>query len=70
MVSNIKNQKARNDEKWFKSKMYKSDLSGSMGWCLYCGSQTPTHKCNAPQTKRDQECLCAKAYNKMKRSKK
>ena len=69
-MTNKENQNARNNEKWFASKLYKNDLSGHMAWCNHCERQTPTHNCNAPQTKRDEECLCAKAYNRMKRSKK
>jgi hypothetical protein len=68
-MTNIENQKKRNNEKWLKSELYKQDLSGQMPWCTKCKHQTCTHSCNADQAKRDAETLCAKAYNRLKRIK-
>ena len=69
-MTNKENQKIRNNEKWKQSEIYNKDLSGSMPWCLKCSYQSCTHSCSAPQKKRDDECLCAKAYNRVKRAKK
>ena len=62
-MTNIENQKARNREKWFKSQIYKEDLSGKMAWCYKCERQTCTNGCRATQKERDEKYLCAKAYN-------
>ena len=66
-MSDKENQEAINNETRRKSKMYKEDVSGQMPWCLKCDYKTTRNTCAAPQSKRDFENLCSKAYNLMKR---
>lgn len=68
-MTNIENQKARNNEKWYRSEQFGEDLSGKMPWCLKCQFRTSRNTCNTKQERRDAECLCGKAYNRMKRAK-
>lgn len=69
-MTNKERQSRLDKKKWFTSKMYKRDCSGSMPYCISCTQRTCTHICKATQAERENQCLCAKAYNKMSRVKK
>ena len=66
-MTNKERQKSLDKKKWIASEKKKLDYSGLMDYCRYC-----MHKdwvqCTAPQQEREALCLCARAYNRMKRS--
>lgn len=64
-MTNKDRQKQLDLKKWFTSKQYRKDLSGSMSYCIKCDKVTYSHSCRATQKEREEYCLCAKAYNKM-----
>jgi hypothetical protein len=71
-MKNEKRQAALDKQKWLESKEQGFDMSGCMLYCAKCEYADHTHptengKCHAKQEKREEECLCAKAYNRMKR---
>ena len=65
-MTNKERQASLDKKKWLESEQKRMDLSGVRGYCNAC---THAHnlKCNATQEKREQECLCAKAYNRWER---
>ena len=78
-MTNKERQEKLNVEKWKASEMACEDLSGKMLWCEFCPKcENDTcadficgnHKvCLAEQSERDKLCLCAVAYNKLKKKK-
>jgi hypothetical protein len=66
-MTNIERQKSLDKQKWLISKQYGEDLSGKMIYCLKC--EKNCYKCIATQKEREEQTLCAKAYNRMKRQK-
>lgn len=69
-MTNKERQSSLDKQKWFTSKMYKKDCSGSMPYCVGCSYATCTHTCKATQKEREEQCLCAKSYNRLARVKK
>lgn len=78
-MTNKQRQEKLNIEKWEASKRVMEDLSGQMLWCQYCPKcekdtfvdyiNGSNNFCTAEQTEKDNLCLCAKAYNKLKKNK-
>ena len=69
-MTNIERQKSLDKKKWDESKMNLCDMSGYMAWCDYCTKQaydTEKGGCEASQAEREEQTLCAKAYNRMRR---
>ena len=66
-MTNKERQKSLDKSKWLLSESEGKDKSGSMWYCNMCGHQTKDG-CNAAQEERESKCLCAKAYNRAKRS--
>lgn len=63
-----KERQARLDRrKWDVGLSWEQDPSGAMVYCYYCDRQVGFTKCGATQQEREAQCLCAKAYNKMRR---
>lgn len=72
MATNIERQKSLDKQKWLESENQGHDMSGCMLYCECCEKADHTHptengKCYASQEEREQNCLCAKAFNRMKR---
>ena len=70
-MTNQERQRSLDKEKWLKSEELGTDLSGCMIYCDYCYHQVHTFEatsCDAP-SERESRCLCASAYNRMKRGK-
>lgn len=67
-MTNKERQKSLDKQKWNCSEDYEQDLSGHMYYCECCGYIT-SDGCTVTQEQREQQSLCAKAYNRMKRSK-
>lgn len=65
-MTNKNRQKSLDEKKWNKSFEYGTDLSGSMAYCEFC-EFNENGECLALQEEREDDCLCAKAYNRMKR---
>ena len=68
-MTNAERQKSLDKSKYYASQQYKKDLSGSMFYCHKCEYSSCTHNCRATQKERESGCLCAKAYNRVKRGK-
>ena len=79
-MKNIEKQKSLDKKKWLESEAKGFDMSGKMPWCSYCGMQgfdlcdDGRHKgihtiCTVTQEERENQCLCAKAFNRMQRRK-
>lgn len=69
-LSNNARQKELDFMKWNLSEIEKKDMSGKMEYCNFCQYQDFSNlTCKACQELREQETLCAKAFNK-KNSKK
>ena len=66
-MTNQERQKQLDKQKWLRSKQYDEDLSGKMPYCITCDRKNCLHRCTAIQKEREEYCLCAKAYNKLKR---
>lgn len=66
-MTNKERQSILDKDKWFKSKELGRDLSGARPYCLCCPHATPTHNCYVKQKDREEQCLCAKAYNKLQK---
>lgn len=65
-MTNEQRQKSLDKKKWLMSEECEQDLSGEMIYCEFCGCSA--HKnCTATQEEREKGCLCAKAFNRMKR---
>ena len=64
-------------KKYLKSETVGIDLSGNMDYCGFCSKRTDTtqydtlpYACAVSHEVRIDECLCGKAYGKMKRQEK
>ena len=73
-MTNKQRQRSLDKKKWIESERVGGDLSGVMSHCAYCEksflafqSDGATSYCGATQQERENECLCAKAFNRMKR---
>lgn len=65
-MTNKERQASIDKKKWFASKEVGYDTSGMSIHCYYCNKQNGDI-CLATQEERESQCLCAKAYNRMKR---
>jgi len=66
-MKNIERQRSLDRKKWYASLTYDSDQSGKMDYCQHCQKQGIFETCEADQRVRESSCLCATAYNRMKR---
>lgn len=66
-MTNKQRQKELDEQKYLESETKRKDLSGDMPYCYYCACITSFETCVATQEERESKCLCAKAYNKMKK---
>lgn len=70
-MTNKERQKSLDKKKWFVSEEFEADMSGFMPWCNLCDYRDVIdYGCTATQEEREGQCLCATAYNRMKRAKK
>lgn len=74
-MTNKERQESLDKKKWLESEKYGIDMSGAMRWCDYCGNQyrNPVKHgfaCTASHENRVEYCMCAKAYNRMKKGEK
>lgn len=67
-MKNSERQKTLDEQKWLASEAKGCDQSGQMDWCGYCILKC-FDGCIAIQAERECDNLCAKAYNRMVRSK-
>lgn len=67
-MTNIDRQRSLDRKKWLLSEKEGKDYSGFCDYCDFCKHLTEEKKCNATQEEREQHTLCARAYNKMKKS--
>lgn len=74
-MKNIERQTSLDKSKWLLSEQEGKDMSGRMWYCKSCGMQGFEHDgkelvnvCLAKQRDREADCICAKAYNRAKRS--
>lgn len=68
-MTNKERQKQLDEQKWLISEQYGEDLSGKMTYCIKCDCMNCLHRCLATQEERVKFCLCAKAYNKLNKTK-
>lgn len=61
-------QKKVDADKWYFSEARGEDFSGQMPYCAYCQHKI-NGTCNLVQEQREADCVCAKAYEKMKEEK-
>lgn len=69
-MTNKERQKSLEKKKWLASERKCEDLSGKMPYCKRCyyhGLNYGDVVCLASQDKRETDCLCATAYNRMQR---
>lgn len=66
-MTNKQRQKELDEQKYLESETKRKDLSGDMPYCDYCACTTPYATCVASQEERETKCLCAKAFNKMRK---
>ena len=74
-MTNKQRQKSLDKKKWLESETWDMDCSGAMPYCDFCGKryiddhgEIALTICDATQEERESECLCAKAYNRMRRA--
>ena len=67
MVKNGFRQKQLDEIKWQESEKDGFDKSGLMPYCEACDRVKTGYFCTATQEEREKECLCAKAYNRIRR---
>ena len=68
-MTNKERQKSLDRKKWLESEKQCEDMSGKMEYCDYCDSQSfYMYDCEANPEEREENCLCAKAHNRMKRA--
>lgn len=65
-MTNKERQKSLDKKKWIASEKYGGDLSGAMEYCWACKHRYDIG-CTTTQKEREAACLCATAYNRMKR---
>lgn len=73
-MTNKERQKSLDRQKWLESEQQRFDMSGCMLYCEFCSKADHSHptengKCYATQEERENDCLCAKSFNRMKRRK-
>ena len=76
-MTNKERQKSLDKKKWLSSEKNGEDMSGQMPYCFECGMQGfdrwcashATNICTASQQEREELCYCARAYNRMVRTK-
>lgn len=71
-MTNKQRQEMLDQSKWLNSEQVGWDKSGAENYCEFCECQvkvTDTGACIISQAEREKQCLCAKAFNKMKRAK-
>lgn len=68
MVKNSIKQKELDKEKWLKSELCNEDMSGAMYYCDACMYQCNGFACGVSHDDRVGKCLCAKAYNRLRRT--
>ena len=69
-LTNKDRQKELDFIKWNISQIEKKDMSGKMEYCEFCSYRNGLEECLMSQEKREQETLCAKAFNKKNANKK
>ena len=69
-MTNKERQQKLDKQKYLKSERIGVDMSGAMTYCCFCKEKKYPLNCDVAQEVRESKCLCAKAYNRMKRSKK
>lgn len=67
-MTNAERQRSLDKKKWLESELCGIDRSGTMVYCAYCNYRNNTFVCQAEQKLRENECLCAKAYNRCVRN--
>ena len=72
-MTNIERQVSLDEKKYFESQKQGRDMSGNMDYCYCCKYlqvvDKDNYNCPVPQIDRELKCLCAKAFNKMKKKK-
>lgn len=70
-MKNNERQKSLDKKKWIESEKNDFDMSGFMPYCQVCKERDCIDGgCIATQEEREGQCLCATAYNRMKRAEK
>jgi hypothetical protein len=74
-MTNYQRQKKLDEQKYLVSEAKKEDQSGNMPYCDYCNYSYYKQSgiavgCEKPQNEREENCLCATAYNRMIRARK
>ena len=68
-MTNKERQKSLDEKKWLESEKQCEDMSGKMEYCECCSfADWWFNICDATQEERENKCLCATAYNRMKRA--
>lgn len=65
-MTNSERQKTLDKQKYVESQKAKKDLSGKMVYCEFCDTEKDC-VCRHDQEERESKCLCAKAFNRMRR---
>lgn len=68
-MTNVERQRSLDIKKYIESEKVKSDMSGYMPYCKFCGNAKSCQAKVYDFNKINRDCLCAKAYNKMNKSK-
>lgn len=66
-MKNKERQKRLDINKWLESEKQGEDMSGAMLYCDACEKQRNGYWCGCTQDERETQCLCATAYNRMRR---
>lgn len=69
-MKNTERQASLDKQKWLESEKMDMDASGYMTYCFHCEHRTDdgfVYWCMTPHEQRVENCLCAKAYNRMVR---
>lgn len=69
-MKNTERQQILDQEKYFKSQEWQSDLSGKMSYCEKCEFKNhPFPECTISHEERVEKSACAKAFNKQQKCK-
>lgn len=69
MPNNKITQNRLDVQKYKQSQENDTDMSGMMDYCECCDyKDNNVDGCRASQAQREDECLCAKAYNRLRKS--
>lgn len=68
-MTNKQRQTELDKEKYVESEKQNCDMSGKMPYCDFCACVSNNSNCSATQTERENGCICAKAWNKMRKAK-